>query len=71
MNAKTLILIGILLIIAGLWWQFGSRYLPLGHLPGDIAIKGKNFRFYFPITSSIIVSIILTVFLYLVQFIKR
>jgi hypothetical protein len=60
---KTLIVFGILLIVAGLLFQGHSRLPWLGHLPGDIHIKRDNFQFYFPITTSILVSLILTLLL--------
>ena len=58
---RSLILIGVLLIIAGLAVTFGGRWpLRLGHLPGDIAIQGKNSSFYFPITTCILLSVLLS-----------
>ncbi len=57
---KTLLVIGALFIIAGLLWPVLSR-LGLGRLPGDIAIRGDGFAFYFPLTTMIIVSVIVTV----------
>jgi Protein of unknown function (DUF2905) len=58
---RSLITIGVLLIIAGLAVTFGSRLpLRLGHLPGDIAIQGKNSSFYFPITTCILLSVLLS-----------
>jgi hypothetical protein len=56
---RTLILIGAILVIAGLAWPFLAR-LGLERLPGDIAIERQNFRFYFPIATSLGVSIALT-----------
>jgi len=56
---KTFIIIGALFLAAGLLWPVISK-LGLGRLPGDIAIKGDGFSFYFPITTMIIVSIIAT-----------
>jgi formate hydrogenlyase subunit 3/multisubunit Na+/H+ antiporter MnhD subunit len=56
---KVLIIIGILFIIAGLLLPFWHR-IGLGHLPGDIFIKRDNFTFYFPLTTCIIISIVLT-----------
>lgn len=61
--ARVLITAGILLIAIGLFWQIGGRYLNLGKLPGDIAIERENFKFYFPLATSIIMSIILSVVL--------
>ncbi len=56
---RALIAIGILLVIAGIMWPWLSR-LPLGRLPGDIAIEREGFGFYFPLMTSIVVSIVLT-----------
>ncbi len=57
--SRWLISIGILLILAGLLWPWITK-LGLGRLPGDIAVEKENMRFYFPITTSIIVSIVLS-----------
>ena len=59
---KMLIVAGIALIIAGIIFTIGSK-LGLGKLPGDIFIKREGYSFSFPIVSSIVVSIILTVIL--------
>ena len=54
-----LIFVGIVLVVAGLMWQAGFfKYLPLGRLPGDISIKGKNSSFYFPITTCLLLSLV-------------
>ncbi|MEK6921047.1 MAG: DUF2905 domain-containing protein [Nanoarchaeota archaeon] len=58
--AKILIIGGFVLVAVGLFWQFGSKYLPLGKLPGDISIEKENFKLYFPITTSIVISLILS-----------
>jgi len=61
---KTLITIGIILVIAGAVVTILSKTgINLGKLPGDINIKKDNYSFHFPIVSSIIISIILTVIL--------
>lgn len=57
--SRTLVLLGICCILAGLLWPW-LRTLPLGRLPGDIVIVRENFRFFFPITSSIVVSLVLS-----------
>ncbi len=57
--AKWLVIPGIILVLAGLAWPWLSR-LGIGHLPGDIFIQRKGFSFYFPITSGIIVSLLLS-----------
>ena len=54
---KTLVLVGLGIAGLGVLMMLG---LPLGRLPGDIALKRDNFSFYFPITTSIILSIVLT-----------
>jgi len=62
--AKWLIILGVALILTGLAWPWLSR-LGLGHLPGDIHIERKGFSFYLPITSSIIVSLVLSLLLWI------
>jgi heme/copper-type cytochrome/quinol oxidase subunit 2 len=63
---KSIIFIGIVIIIIGVILLFSDR-LPfnLGKLPGDISYKKENFSFYFPITTSIIVSIVLSLLFYI------
>lgn len=59
--AKTLIIAGIVFLILGGLWQMGwLQALRLGRLPGDIAIERENMRFYFPITSAVLVSLVLS-----------
>ncbi len=57
---KSLIIMGIVLIVVGLILNFSGKIPFLGKLPGDIYIKKDNFSFYFPITTCIIISIVLT-----------
>ena len=65
---KFLIVAGIILIIAGLIVYFaGNKLNWLGHLPGDIRIEKENVRFYFPITTIIILSIVLSAIVYLIR----
>lgn len=61
---KWLITLGIILVVMGLLWPLLSK-LGLGHLPGDIRIERKGGTFYFPITSSLLVSALLTLILWL------
>ena len=64
---KMLALLGAgLLIVGGVLMLLGRTHLPLGRLPGDIAYRGKNSTFYFPLATSILISIVLSVVLYLV-----
>jgi hypothetical protein len=58
--ARTLFIIGVLFILDAVFVERGIK-LPFGRLPGDILIKRENFAFYFPLTTGIIISIILTV----------
>ena len=57
---KTLIVVGAVLIAAGLLWIAGSR-LGLGHLPGDIVIERENFRLYLPLGTCLLISVVLSV----------
>jgi hypothetical protein len=69
---KMLILLGAVAIVAGLAFVLlGRANLPLGRLPGDIVYRGKNSTFYFPLATSIVVSVVLSVALYLVGRFRR
>jgi hypothetical protein len=57
---KMLILLGVFIILVGLFLLLGEKIPWIGRLPGDIIIRKKNFTFYFPIVTSILISIILT-----------
>jgi len=57
---KMLILLGVFIILVGLFLLIGEKIPWVGRLPGDIIIRKKNFTFYFPIVTSILISIILT-----------
>jgi membrane protein implicated in regulation of membrane protease activity len=61
---RFLIILGIVLVAAGLLWPFIQR-LGLGRLPGDIVIERPGFTFYFPLVTSIIVSVVLSLILWL------
>lgn len=62
--SRLLIIIGLLIAAVGLLWPWLMR-LGLGRLPGDIFIHRGNFSFYFPITTSILVSIVLSLIIWL------
>lgn len=64
---RILIVVGTVVVLAGLLWPWLSK-LGLGHLPGDIRIETENGFFYFPITTSVIVSIVVSL---VVWFIRR
>jgi hypothetical protein len=67
---KLLIVTGVILVVIGLLWQVGGRWLHLGRLPGDIVIEKENFRFYFPVVTSILLSVVLSLVLYLFRFFR-
>jgi hypothetical protein len=62
---KTLIILGIALVIAGLLWTWGGKIPLLGRLPGDIRIERDNFSFYFPLGTSILISVVLSLLFWL------
>jgi hypothetical protein len=62
--SRTLIIVGLILVALGVLWPWIGR-LGLGRLPGDIAIERENFSFYFPITTAIIISLLLSLILWL------
>jgi hypothetical protein len=65
---RLLIAVGVLLIIAGLVVNFGGRLpIRLGHLPGDISIQGKHSSFYFPMTTCILLSVLLSLVLWILR----
>ncbi len=69
---KLLIFIGGLLVMAGLIVVFlGKTNLPIGKLPGDIVYHGKNTTIYFPLATSILVSVVLTAVMYLIGRFRR
>ena len=64
---KLLILVGGILIIIGTIMVFAGKIPWLGRLPGDIYVERPNFTFFFPLTTSILVSVILSLVLYLLS----
>ena len=64
--SRALIVFGMVLIAAGVLWPFISR-LGLGRLPGDIAVERPGFSFYFPLMTSLIISVVLSIILRLVN----
>jgi len=69
---KTLVAIGIVLVVAGIFLLSGVR-LPfrLGRLPGDIAYQGRSGSFYFPVVTCILLSVALTLILWIVNLFRR
>ena len=69
---KAIIGLGVLLILVGGALLLAARTrFPLGRLPGDFAYRGKNIQVYFPLGTSILISILLTVILYLISHLRR
>ncbi|HEV7217875.1 MAG: DUF2905 domain-containing protein [Terriglobales bacterium] len=69
---KILIFLGGTLVIAGIILVlFGRAQVPLGRLPGDIVYRGKNSTFYFPLATSIVVSVVLSILLYVIAKFRR
>lgn len=69
---KVLVLLGGSIVIVGaVLILFGRTNLPLGRLPGDIVYRGKNMTFYFPLATSILISVVLSVLLYVVGRMRR
>lgn len=75
MNAipKLLIVGGIVMIAVGLLWMLGNKFLPfqLGRLPGDIAVEKENVKFYFPVVTCIVLSIVLSLGMYIVRWLMK
>ena len=61
---RALIVVGLVLLVAGLAWPWLSR-LPFGRLPGDFSVERENFSFFFPLATSIVVSIVISVLIWL------
>ena len=62
---RMLIVAGIALLVAGLVITVAGRFTPLGRLPGDITWRRGNFTFYFPVVTSILLSLLLTLAMWL------
>ena len=63
---KLLLLVGGVIILVGAALLLAGRFnLPLGRLPGDIVYRGKNTAFYFPLTTCIVISVVLSLILWL------
>jgi hypothetical protein len=69
---RFLLIVGIALaVIVGILVLLGRTGVPLGRLPGDILYRGKNTTFYFPLASSILISVVLSIVLFLIGRLKR
>jgi hypothetical protein len=69
---KLLVLLGGIILVVGLALiLIGRTNLPIGRLPGDIIYRGKNTSFYFPLASSILLSVVLSIVLYVIGRIRK
>lgn len=65
---KMLFSVGLILVVAGLFfWLLPGNFNWLGRLPGDIRYEGKDFKFYFPITTMLLLSLIFSIILNLIR----
>ncbi|MCQ6558219.1 DUF2905 domain-containing protein [Paenibacillus mendelii] len=64
---KLLLGAGVVLIIVALIWMFLGRFMNLGRLPGDVAVEKGNFKVYFPIVTCIVISVVLSLIMYVVR----
>ncbi|MFD2999621.1 DUF2905 domain-containing protein [Pontibacter toksunensis] len=63
---KTIVILGVILVLVGLVvWMAGDKFSWFGHLPGDIRVERKNMRFFAPITSMILLSILFSLLMWL------
>lgn len=63
---RFLIVVGILVVLAGILWPWISKW-PIGRLPGDIRFERDGFGFYFPITTGLLISAVITIVLWLLR----
>lgn len=68
---KSLVVFGVILAVVGLVLMFSEKIPFLGKLPGDIHIKKENFEFWFPITTSIVLSVLFSAILWVIEILKR
>jgi len=67
-----LVMVGVaLVVLGGIVMLLGRTGLPLGRLPGDVMFRGKNTTFYFPLASSILISVVLSIVLFVIGRVKR
>ena len=69
---RMLVMLGGLILVVGLVLILAGKVnLPIGRLPGDIVVRGKNSTFYFPLMTSIVLSVLLSLVLYFVNRMRR
>ena len=67
---KSMVLFGVIMVVVGLVLMFSDKIPFLGKLPGDIHIKKDNFEFFFPITTSILLSLLLSAVLWIIAYLR-
>jgi len=68
--AKSIIVLGGIIMLVGIvWYYFGEKLTFIGNLPGDIRIEKENFKFYFPITTMLIISVLINVLIRVYKYI--
>ncbi len=70
---RLLVILGGVIVVVGILLMVGSKFsfFGLGHLPGDIRWKGKNSTFYFPLTTCLLLSVVITLIMWLISHLTR
>lgn len=63
---KFLIVFGLIVLVIGLLWPYVSK-LPLGRLPGDIVVEREGYKFFFPLTTMVVISVVLSLIFWLLR----
>jgi uncharacterized membrane-anchored protein len=66
-----LVILGLVVVGIGLLWLSGASLPWLGKLPGDLVVRGKNYRFYFPLATSVLLSVLLTAAVWLIRWLSK
>jgi hypothetical protein len=67
----SLVLLGLIIAGIGLCWVFLPSFPKLGRLPGDIVVEGKNSRFYFPVVTCLLISVALSLLMWIIRTLAR
>jgi hypothetical protein len=70
-TAKLLVILGLTLVVAGVIWQFGYKWIPLGRLPGDFVFRSGATRLYFPLATCILLSVLLTAISQIIRWVRK
>ena len=68
---KILVVLGCIIVGVGILFMYSDKIPFVGRLPGDISIKKENFQVYVPITTSIIISIVLSLIIWVISFLSK